>query len=282
MREHRINTTIRYLDNIYTITLHDMSNSRKNVYNFKLSNNCGNYIEIVIGLNVQELFTEEYKSHARVENIHYTRECSIEQLIKNNIEVIDMIKLSLEYINTIFPVITKLKLNDNIIISQDNNISTLSLSNNYGIDDLSFSLIHILLYGETWYKRHLDAEWYSPPYQEVSKKVYNDYINSINRLNNVIDIDIEYLTIFTKNTAQVELLRPYYDDNKSWHWFFNKIIDNNKCELLYNWIRLFMNFHLDFTHLDRFEIDITKIDKIVYTVIASNIVDELQGASDSV
>lgn len=181
-------------------------------------------------------------------------ECSIHYLVNNlKNDTVQMIKSSLQYVNSVIPNITVFKFDDMscldiLYLNNDDNedfhyMSNIDCNTIFNKNELPprkihlpFSLSHysIALYGQTWYERQFNAKMIDSTqyikYKESLKILYKTKIpfNEFIIMNQITDNDYT-------------ILKPIYDSTDSWITFFNAIPKKDRCILLHSWLYSFIN-----------------------------------------
>lgn len=256
---------VRNKYNTFRIIINKVNYPEGDIYTFRMGGDYDNCINISININVDNNTWRSLPlAWAHIINIKYEPECRLNGILQHGGDVVDMIKLALQYINYIFPEITVFELKDNSNIECEPLAAELKPPRK-PVKPLSLSALYVLLHGKTWYERHFNAE--------LKPEKYLNYKQNIQVFSNPINKPIEYLNRYVNNMTTIDLLRPYYDNHKSWHEFINKIPRNKRCKLLYNWISTFVNdktldsiegnyWYIDINRMSRINMEI--VDKPIY------------------
>lgn len=232
-----------------------------NPINYRNLNTCiftmGGVYDECINITIK---TDNKRRVGYISYIKYEPECSLTAALERGGGIVEMVKLALQFVNKIYPEITTFELRDTSNIECDNIDMTTSPPRKVN-KPLSLSNLYILLYGKTWYELHFNAEM-------VDKEIYNIYKNSTQIFGLTIKNPIDTIATYINDTDKLTQLQQYYDANKTWHDFFNKIPRKRRCELLYNWIPNFVRIHIGELHQhNMWEIDINRMTKTYMEII---------------
>ena len=170
---------------------------------------------------------DNFPIKAKIPHLESEPECSFDNILEN-IDTIDFIKASLQYVNQKFPTVTKFEFDD---------MSRIECGTKKGDYpprkfDKPFSLSHfyIALNGETWYENKFGAKIGNTYFYEIYR---NNLIHLHDKINMKYDI---FKVNYSINEKQDSVLSKYFSEEKTWHEFFNDIPRSERCSGLFNWL----------------------------------------------
>ena len=221
----------------------------------------GIYNDSEYNTNITIKTNSDNKKIGYITHIKYEPECSLNSVLERGGGMVEMVKLAIQYVSKIYPEITTFELQDTSNIECDKIDMTITFPPRKIIKPLSLSSLYILLYGKTWYELHFNARM-------INNELYNIYKREIHKLGLPINKPLTDIQKYVCDNDKYEKLRQYYDANKSWHEFFNKIPKNRRCELLYNWIPEFVSDKIYNLHMsNKWVIDVDNMEKTYMQII---------------
>jgi hypothetical protein len=175
----------------------------------------------------------DYKTPHKLAQIYSEPECW-NDLVKGN--TIDMIKGSLQFIETVFDV-------HSFVFDDNSNIEC-------GITNMSqkpprkltipFSLGHLFLATKckTWYEYNFGAVIHD-------SEIYADYKARVSIFDTpkILSAD-DFFQIACMTSEQQLYLQPYYEKTNTWLEFFTSIPKHKQCFAFYNWLPFFIDGYL--------------------------------------
>lgn len=204
-------------------------------YNVKIGSNAFNSC---VDVNINKPI--EYNKPQKLMQIYSEPECW-HDLVKGN--TIDMIKGSLQFIQTVFDV-------HSFVFEDNSNIDC-------GITDMSqkpprklstpFSLGHLFLVtkNETWYEYNFGAVI-------ANESEYASFKSRISIFNNPKTLSThDFFRIANMTREQQEYLESLYEKAHTWRDFFTSVPKNKQCFAFYNWLPFFIDEYLLLNDIER-------------------------------
>ncbi len=176
--------------------------------------------------------TIDYDSdYAKIGFIESEPECALDSLLEDG-QGSEMVKASLQFVNSLFPHITKFHLDDMSQIE-------CGMKSKNGFPprkkQVPFSLpyLSIATNGKTWYEKYFNATL-------NDSELYEQYKQGLKPLSYPIKERYHTFDVFAKRFSLSEktrqILEPLFDPEKSWHAFFQSVPLKLRCTAFYNWL----------------------------------------------
>lgn len=156
-----------------------------------------------------------------VDAFHH-KDCSIDNELPKKDGTVDMILAAVQLCKHLHPSLQYMTLQDESVIKCKNG------------KQLPLPDVYMLLYGQTWYQKHLGA---TPEDKKTEIALVSEYLKG---KPNLIWKEIwdDYLSRGFKHEDELRLY-DIYNTSDSWHMFFNRIRDDN-CSTWQEWVWLLM------------------------------------------
>lgn len=175
-----------------------------------------------------QIFMDDNSNVANLSKIEYNENCSLTGNFERGKDTKAIINLLISYLIDNYPNIYKLIFND---------FSYRSCSNNSNIDLAAFNY---LLYGKTWYMKHLFAKFFKNTDSELFSKLSKQF-NEKKKEMKWEDFD-KFIT--SKHPLPNIDMERIFDNSESWNEYFCKLIQiidiDTMCVYMSDWITNFL------------------------------------------
>lgn len=190
-------------------------------------------------INIAIIYEKGIPSYAKIPHLQSEPECGIEKLLNKSEKgaTIDFIRGSIQFVHYIYPSIKRFEFMDDSKIECANNKPPRKINK-----PLSLAHSYIAKYGKTWYEYNFGAKM-------TNNEQYTNYRKSIAVLSEKINMDYAmFKNVNFLSDEQDAILKPIYENSKTWFEFFNGIKKEEQCMVFSMWLPYFINNLLDNTY----------------------------------
>jgi hypothetical protein len=163
---------------------------------------------------------------AFIEHIQSEPECSLDSDLEQG-ESVDMIKASIQFVNTLYPSIKNFEFDDASKIDCETKTKSGRPPRRMK-RPISLAHLSIATNKQTWYEKHFAATY---------KNEHEKYREKLKKLDEQIHIEFpEFIKMYGLTPEQVGLLEPKYMKAKSWYDLFSNIPKDDRCKIFYRWL----------------------------------------------
>lgn len=192
-------------------------------------------------------------------------ECALDSFLEDG-QGSDMLKGSLQFVNSIFPNMKLFYLDDMSQIECGSNLK-LGFPPRKKQLPLSLPYLSIATNGKTWYEKYFNAK-------HRNSELYNRYRNGVRNLLQPIKDRYESFDVFAKyfrlSEKNIKIIEPFFDPEQSWQRFFQSIPRASRCDAFYNWLEDCINIIINSTFIpSKWVIDIDTMPKTTVEIVQS-------------
>jgi hypothetical protein len=222
-------------------------------------------------INIAIVLKDGIPVYAKIPHLESEPECGVEHFLDKSMKdaSVDFIRGSLQFVNSIFPTVTRFEFMD------DSKIECNSVKQNSRkpprkiMKPLSLAHLYLAKYGSTWYENKFNAKL-------TNTRTFQEYRDTtvVLSMEKQMSWD-EFKSENSLSQEQISILHTLFETSKTWLDFFNSVPRDDTCSAFYMWLPFFINKLLDnkFSQ-NTWYIDIETMPKTDMTIISVN---ELRG-----
>jgi len=213
-------------------------------------------------INIAIVIKDGIPVYAKIPHLESEPECGVEKFLDKSEKdaSVDFISGALQFVNSIFPSITRFEFMDDSKIECDVKEKAKERPPRKITKPLSLAHLYIAKYGSSWYELKFNAKL-------INERMYNDYKKATDVLSRAKNMTYdEFKAENSLSEEQEQILKPLYEASESWQSFFNSVPRESMCKAFSMWLPFFINKLLNYTFSQNtWYIDITTMPKTEFS-----------------